>query len=723
MKYRKTKKRHPMAVVIIILCVAAILTAGFLVLTDSSLSFGTSSKPANAPVTVEGPIKAISLAGGALDYVTGEASREAHTAALTSVIQYAKDNGFNSILYQIASGDEYYCRIKDKEPAKFIADCDKFLNKWDPLAYFCAEASKQGIAVFALLDGTQDAAPDTELIKQLESKYSVSGTFTNTHGVFAGESIMSELYESDFGKLITPNKLADVYGVELMAADEGFAGFVYAQYGDEANAQSYALWDTAFVSLAKPQPIAYTGTPVLALTYPQSTSAKVYSSKVFIMGTSDPAQPLTLNGTEVNRLSSIGSFGVLVELKKGANTFTLAQGENKVDFTINRVTSTGGGGGTVQADGTIEAKKGQQIRISATIASGLYELTDDGKISETFKKGGTATVVESVRTTRSGKKTWAYKLSTGDYVLARNAEILTETTANSFTGGTAQPGEFGELITLAGTGTPMAYTTFENNVLTIKFVDTTVDSGFNITGSEFVQSVTTAAGTGTGDIMLQMGDKKLWGWDIRYTDGQTQIFLKYAPQKNTAIGKLPLEGVRVMLDAGHGEDDIGAMGVDGTKAPCEKDVNLQVTLAAKYYLERMGATVLLTREDDTFRTLEERLTEQFEKTPDFFIAIHHNSVELVVDANEARGTECYYFYKAHEGLAAQLALNVSQSAQRENRGEKYGYFYVTRSTVAPSNLLEVGFMVNPLEYSAVVNQDVIDQTGAAVAMSVLNSVP
>lgn len=722
MNYKKNKKRHPLAVVIIIICIAAIATAGFLVLTDNSISFAGASKSALAPVTIEGPIKAISLSGAALEYVTDKASREAHSAALGSVIEYAKTNGFNAILYQVARGEEYFCRLNDKEPAKSIADLDKFLNKWDPFAYLCQEASKQGIAVFALFDGSDAAPPDAEVIKQVESKYSVNGSFINNHGVFAGESTISAVYESDFGTLVTPKNLADVYSVELMAADENFAGIMYAEYGDEANAQSYSLWDTAFVSLAKPQPLAYTGTPSLGLTYPQSTSAKVYSSKVFIMGTSDPAQPLTLNGEEVSRLSSLGSFGVLVDVKKGINSFTLSQGENKVNFTINRLNSSGGGG-TIQADGTVEAEKGQQVKVTATIASGLYELTDDGKISETFKKGGTATVVESVRTTRSGKKTWAYKLSTGDYVLARNTEILTEKTSPSFTGGTAQAGEFGELITLTGSGTPLAYTAYENNVLTVKFVDTAIDQGFNITGSEFVQSVTTSTSTGTSDIMLQIGDKKLWGWDIRYSEGTTQIFLKYAPQKSTAIGTKPLEGVRVMLDAGHGEDDIGAMGVDGNSAPCEKDVNLQVTLAAKYYLERMGATVLLTREDDNFRTLDERLTEQFDKTPDFFIAIHHNSVELVVDANQAKGAECYYFYKAHEGLAAQLALNVSQNAQRENRGEKYGYFYVTRSTVAPSNLLEVGFMVNPLEYSDVVSQEVIDKTGAGIAMSVLNSVP
>lgn len=723
MKQKRIKKRHPMAVVFIIICIAAIATAGFFVLNGSDSSFGNPAKPAAAPVVLEGTLRAMVINKGALDFVTGEAAREKHEEALAAVITHAKEQGYNAILYQIAQGDEYYARLNDKTPAQYIADCDKFLNKWDPLDYFTRQASAQGVAVFALYDGSETAQPDAQVIKQVESKYSVSGTYVNNHGIYAGESTLSAVYEGDVGELYTPTATIDVYGIELLANAQDFGGFMYETYGEQPNKDLQPLLETAFNFLAKPEPLGYVGTPTLNLTYPQSKTAKVYSSKVFIMGTSDPTQPLTLNDTEVQRTSSLGSFGVLVELKKGVNNYTLAQGNTKIDFTINRATATGGGGGTIKADGSVEAKKGQRVEITAAIASGLHDVSSDAKMSVTFKRGGTAVVTESVRTTRNGKKTWAYKLGTGDYVLANNSKILADNVTPNFTGGTAVAGEFGEVITLAGAGTPMAYTAFENNVLTIRFADTTIDSAFNITGSEFVQGVTVGASTGTTDIALQMGDKKLWGWDIRYVDGSTQIFLKYAPQKTVGAGKLPLQGVRVMLDPGHGEDDIGAMAVDGTAAPCEKDVNLSVAEATKYYLERMGATVIMTRTDDTFRTLEERLYEQFTQTPDFFLSIHHNSIELVVDANNAKGTECYYFYEGHKEFATQLSLNVSKNAERENRGEKYGYFYVTRSTVSPSNLLEVGFMVNPLEYSAIIDQSIIDKTGAGIATSVYNLVP
>ena len=41
-----------------------------------------------------------------------------------------------------------------------------------------------------------------------------------------------------------------------------------------------------------------------------------------------------------------------------------------------------------------------------------------------------------------------------------------------------------------------------------------------------------------------------------------------------------------------------------------------------------------------------------ELRPDFFIAVHHNSVLLNNDANQSSGTECYYFYDSGKALAA-----------------------------------------------------------------------
>ena len=68
------------------------------------------------------------------------------------------------------------------------------------------------------------------------------------------------------------------------------------------------------------------------------------------------------------------------------------------------------------------------------------------------------------------------------------------------------------------------------------------------------------------------------------------LYLKPAPKRGDTFGK-PLSGVSVMLDAGHGGSDPGAMGVAGESGPAEAQLNLAVTQALKYRLEQLGASV------------------------------------------------------------------------------------------------------------------------------------
>jgi len=129
------------------------------------------------------------------------------------------------------------------------------------------------------------------------------------------------------------------------------------------------------------------------------------------------------------------------------------------------------------------------------------------------------------------------------------------------------------------------------------------------------------------------------------------------------------------------------------------------------------------RTDDSFLSLEERNRAIVAGQPDFFIAVHHNSIDLSVDANLQTGTECYYFYPAGKALAQALVRNVTQATSRPDRGAQWGYYYVTRSTVCPAVLLEAGFMVNPSEYENVTSEPQLWAAGDAIARSVLECVP
>ena len=205
---------------------------------------------------------------------------------------------------------------------------------------------------------------------------------------------------------------------------------------------------------------------------------------------------------------------------------------------------------------------------------------------------------------------------------------------------------------------------------------------------------------------------------ISYSGNTVQVVLKAAPARSTEPNK-PLAGVKVLLDAGHGDADAGAMGAGGQSAPLEKDANLAVARAAQYRLEQLGATVEMIRTDDTFLSLEQRNAKITELRPDFFIAVHHNSVALNNDANNSAGTECYYFYDSGKALAEALVNNVTAATNRPSRGAMWGYYYVTRNTLCPAVLLETGFMPNPAEFEAVTDETCIWAAGDAIARSVL----
>ncbi|MPM87079.1 N-acetylmuramoyl-L-alanine amidase LytC [bioreactor metagenome] len=200
------------------------------------------------------------------------------------------------------------------------------------------------------------------------------------------------------------------------------------------------------------------------------------------------------------------------------------------------------------------------------------------------------------------------------------------------------------------------------------------------------------------------------------------LYFQKAPQASTVAGK-PLTGVRVLLDAGHGGTDKGAAGIGAGSGTTEKTVNLALTLAVQERLEQLGATVLMSRTDDTFPTLQDRWAMQQKDRPDFFIALHHNSTGLTKDTSEAKGLEVYYFDRISASFAQNLMDTVAAATARATDTPKWNYFYVTRITSAPSVLFEFGYLVNPQEYEDCTSEAGIRAAAEGVAEGILRSLP
>ena len=109
--------------------------------------------------------------------------------------------------------------------------------------------------------------------------------------------------------------------------------------------------------------------------------------------------------------------------------------------------------------------------------------------------------------------------------------------------------------------------------------------------------------------------------------------------------------------------------------------------------------------------------------PDLFIAVHHNSMDYSYDSSKAKGSECYYFTHQSENLAQLMCENITTATDRVNRGAFNGYYYVTRTDIAPSVLMEYSFMINPYDFYKTYSDEDIYKAAFGTAMAVLKAIP
>lgn len=149
-------------------------------------------------------------------------------------------------------------------------------------------------------------------------------------------------------------------------------------------------------------------------------------------------------------------------------------------------------------------------------------------------------------------------------------------------------------------------------------------------------------------------------------------------------------GKKQLIDAGHGGDDPGAVGLTKKK---EKDFALTMALKIEERLKSdKKVTPVLTRNNDTFVELKERVKIAKKQKVDSFISIHANSSGKV---GSATGTETLYTREESKPLATIIHKHLIAATGLKDRGVKYQNIHVTRETNMPAILLEVGFINHP----------------------------
>jgi N-acetylmuramoyl-L-alanine amidase len=190
-----------------------------------------------------------------------------------------------------------------------------------------------------------------------------------------------------------------------------------------------------------------------------------------------------------------------------------------------------------------------------------------------------------------------------------------------------------------------------------------------------------------------------WGYQVRY-EGTSLILSLRKPPIVTSKSTRPLTGIKILLDPGHGGKESGAPGPDGT---LEKDVNLRVSLLVRAELLKLGATVVMTREDDRDVSLSDRVAMIDREAPAISLAIHYNSLPDDGNLEKVQGVGTFWYNAPAHSLGIFMHNYIVQKLNRPSYGTFWNNLALTRPTSAPSVLLELGFMTNPQEFEWVTN--------------------
>ncbi|TPH81286.1 N-acetylmuramoyl-L-alanine amidase [Helicobacter pylori] len=132
-------------------------------------------------------------------------------------------------------------------------------------------------------------------------------------------------------------------------------------------------------------------------------------------------------------------------------------------------------------------------------------------------------------------------------------------------------------------------------------------------------------------------------------ESKNQVFI--AEKKDTSIKTKRKKHKKIVLDAGHGGKDCGAMSAN---LVCEKDIVLEVVEFLHKELKKRGYSVLLTRDKDIYIDLVARTELANKKSADLFISVHANSIPKRSTSN-AHGIETYFLSTARSERARKVA--------------------------------------------------------------------
>jgi N-acetylmuramoyl-L-alanine amidase len=194
---------------------------------------------------------------------------------------------------------------------------------------------------------------------------------------------------------------------------------------------------------------------------------------------------------------------------------------------------------------------------------------------------------------------------------------------------------------------------------------------------------------------------------IAYVAGWIVTTKGQAPTITRAGSEQYLRNKVIVIDPGHGGKDVGAIGVQGTY---EKDLTLRTSRLLQDKLKAAGATVYLTRQNDSFVSLPARARTANHHGADVFISLHYDSI----DDSSVTGTTTFYYRGADQQLADYVHHSLIQLTTLRDRNVRQENYLVLRENMQPSLLLELGYISNRGEELTILSSDFQERAATGI---------
>lgn len=197
--------------------------------------------------------------------------------------------------------------------------------------------------------------------------------------------------------------------------------------------------------------------------------------------------------------------------------------------------------------------------------------------------------------------------------------------------------------------------------------------------------------------------------------------------QTSGVGIAKKEKPLVVIDSGHGGNDPGKVGIDGS---LEKDINLQIAKKLKTYLEASDVEVLMTREDDTglynagdnnkkMADMRKRCDMINEAKPALVVSIHQNSYHQ----EAISGGQVFYYKGSEKGkkLAEILQKRFDYVLGTANRrtAKANDNYYLLLHVKKPIVIVECGFLSNWKESAMLNSEEYQDKLAWTIHMGIM----